>query len=203
MPTTVHFDPESLRESLAALSAWQRIAFAASCVEVLVPSYAKLAELEEVGDPDLVRSTLDGVWSGLKSPDRIVDPAGLPSPDSVKELLPAEEDWNEWAPQAEDAVAALVYLVELLRHDDVDLAAYTAERAYSAADEFEAREQEPGAVDADGREALLGSSSIQAELRRQTDALRRIQDGTTESSIITELRAAANRVPIGGEALNE
>lgn len=198
MVVPVRFDSQRLREDLANLAPWQRAAFAVSCVEVLIPAYLKFSELEEAGDPVLVRTSVDAVWSGLQGGDMSGAASELPTPDSIKELLPAEEDWNEWAPQAEDAIASLVYLLELLREDNVDLAVYVAERAYAAADEFEAREQDLEVLRSDDSEALLQASSIQAELQRQVDALDALQDPATDSSIISGLRAAAVQVPVGG-----
>ncbi|WP_328369613.1 DUF416 family protein [Micromonospora zamorensis] len=192
------FDGQRLRVVVAALEPWQRVAFAASCVEVLVPSYVKFSELKQVGDADLVRTSVDAVWSALEVHEPDVLYPELPSPESVKELLPSEDDWNEWAPQAEDAVASLVYLLELLGSDDVTYAIYTAERAYAAVDEFSAREQGLGVLDADDRAALLGSPSTQVELRRQTEALRILRDSAGGRSAVAELRAAAQRTPVGG-----
>ncbi|WP_433313800.1 DUF416 family protein [Micromonospora sp. CA-269861] len=196
--STVSFDGQRLREVLAALAPWQRLAFATSCVEVLVPSYVTFSELEQVGDANLVRASVDAVWSALEGHEPEATYPELPSPESVKELLPSEDDWNEWAPQAEDAVASLVYLLELLASDDVIYAVHAAERAYSAVDDFVAREQDLGVLDADDREALLKTPLIQAELRRQADALRILQDSAAERSAVSELRAAAQRLPVGG-----
>ncbi|MDG4838427.1 DUF416 family protein [Micromonospora sp. WMMD967] len=197
MVVPVRFDSQRLRGNLVSLAPWQRVAFAAGCVEVLIPAYLKFSELEEVGDPVLVRTSVDAVWSGLQGGDVSGVASELPTPDSMKELLPAEEDWNEGAPQAEDAIASLVYLLEILRDDNVDLAVYAAERAYSAADEFEAREQDLEVLGRDDGEALLQASSIQAELRRQADALDALQDPVADLSIVSGLRAAAMQVPVG------
>ncbi|KIR61302.1 hypothetical protein TK50_26730 [Micromonospora haikouensis] len=198
MVAPVDFDSQRLREGLANLAPWHRVAFAVSCVEVLIPAYLKFSELEEAGDRVLVRMWVDAVWSGLQGGNMSSAISELPSPDSIKELLPVQEEWNEWAPQAEDAIASLVYLLELLRDDNVDLAVYVAERAYAAADEFEAREQDLEVIGSDDSEVLLQASSIQAELQRQVDVLSALQDPVADSSIIAGLRAAAMRVPVGG-----
>ncbi|MEU8407061.1 DUF416 family protein [Micromonospora sp. NPDC048842] len=193
-----NFDGQRLRTVLATLEPWQRVAFAVSCVEVLVPSYVRFSEPDQVGDAHLVRASVDAVWSALAGHQPAVHYPELPSPDAVKELLPAEDDWNDWAPQAEDAVASLVYLLELVDSDDVTDAVYTAERAYAAVDEFSAREQDLEVLDADDREALLGSPSVQDELRRQTEALTILGDSAADRSAVAELRAAARRNPVGG-----
>ncbi|MDG4784175.1 DUF416 family protein [Micromonospora sp. WMMD961] len=196
--STVRFDGQRLREVLTTLTLSGRIAFAASCVEVLVASYVRYSELEQVGDANLVRASVDAVWSALEGREPEVIHSDLPSPESVKELLPSADEWNEWAPQAEDAIASLVYLLELLGADDASYAAYTAERAYAAVDEFAAREQGLEVLDADDREALRESPLVQAELRRQAEALRLLQESTVERSAVTELRTAARRLSVGG-----
>ncbi|MBQ0981179.1 DUF416 family protein [Micromonospora sp. M61] len=196
--STESFDGQRLRTVLAALEPWQRVAFAVSCVEVLVPSYVKFSEPDQIGDADLVRASVDAVWSASAGHQPAVHCPELPSPDAVKELLPSEDDWNDWAPQAEDAVASLIYLLELVGSDDVTYAVYAAERAYAAADELSAREQGLGVLDADDREALLGSPSVQVELRRQAEALTILGDSAGDRSAVAELRAAARRIPVGG-----
>jgi len=170
------FDSERLRVDLAGLTRWQRIAFAAGCAEVLVPAYARFSTAEGTGDPVLVRATTDAVWAGLEA-------AATPSPEAIRVLSPVEDDWNEWAPQAEDAIAALVYLLELIRNDDIDLAAYPAERAYSAIDELAARDGAP-------------DDAVWAELQRQTDALQLLRKAGDDRSVVADLRAAAQRLPI-------
>jgi uncharacterized protein YjaG (DUF416 family) len=195
----VRFDRDGVRESLSVLAPWQRVGFAAGCVEVLLPAYLRFSELEEVGDPVLVRAAMDAVWSGLESADRSVPDGDLPSPDSIRALLPAEDDWNEWAPQAEDAVAALVYLLQLVRDDDVELAVYAAERAYAAADEFEARSQELAVLDAQDRQMLSESPSVQTELRRQVESLAALRNPQVGPAEIARLRADALRKPVGGD----
>lgn len=198
MVGAVRFDRDGVREGLSALTPWHRVGFAAGCVEVLLPAYSRFSELEEVGDPVLVRTVMDAVWTKLESADRSVSGGDLPSPDSIQELLPAEEDWNEWAPQAEDAIAALVYLLRLVRDDDVNLAVYAAERAYAAADEFEARKQELEVLDAHDRQMLLESSSVQVELRRQVESLEILRHPLAGLAEIARLRAEAMRRPVGG-----
>jgi len=190
------FDTERLREDLASLTAWQRVAFAVACVEVLVPSYFRFAALEGVGDPEFVRDTTDSVWSELERPS--FDSSRLPSSATVEEMLPEEDDWNEWAPQAEDAIAALFYLIELVHSDDVKFAFHAAERSYSAVDEFAAREADLRVLDAAGRAALLESPLIQAELARQRAALRILRAASGEpGSVLAELRTSAERHAIG------
>lgn len=189
MRSAAVFDGERLRAELSALTRRQRVAFAATCVEVLIPWYGRFAALEGVGDPEFVRAATDAVWSQLEQPGSGIDPARLPSVATIKELLPQEEDWNEWAPQAEDTVAALVFLLELAHTDDVRFAVYAARRTYSAVDELAARQADLCVLDAAARSALLESPPVQTELRRQAAVLRFLR--TAPGDNLAQLRDPA------------
>ncbi|GIJ44108.1 hypothetical protein Val02_09940 [Virgisporangium aliadipatigenens] len=191
------FDRRGLLAELDASTPWRRVVFVASCVEVLIPGYARFSELEGVGDTALLRDTLDAVWAEAGRPgSESVAASVLPPDDAIEALLPAEEDWNDWAPQAEDAVAALMYLTRLIRGGDIAAAAYAAARSYSAFDEFVARRLELRAVDHAARVILLSAPEIQAELRRQRDVLRRLAesaDGDPETLAAVRDDARADR----------
>jgi len=194
----VDFDPERLNEELAGLSHWQRVAFATSCVEVLVPSYRRFSELEEVGDADLVESAVNAVWDELERTTSSLDPSRLLPSERALELMPEEEDWNEWAPQAENSITALVYLLRLARQDETKYAVYAAQHAYEAVDEFVARERDLRVVDTAGRAELLQAPLIQDELHRQNEVLRILRDSTDGRSHLPELRGNAQARAVGG-----
>jgi uncharacterized protein YjaG (DUF416 family) len=194
------FDPERLRQDLASMTRWKRVAFAISCVEILIPSYARFAELENAGNPEFVRATTDAVWAELGRASFEIDASDLPSTASVRELLPGEDEWNEWAPQAEDAIASLVYLLELVHSNDISYVVYAAQRAYAAVDEFAARQFGLGVLDAEQRAELLQSASIQTELVRQEDALRVLRESSDgDESVLSNLRATSCLLAVGGE----
>jgi len=191
-------DPQRLGDQLSVLTHWQRVAFAATCVEVLVPSYRRFSELEEVGDAAFVESAIAAVWAELERSDEI-DSTGIPSSAAVLEFMPQEEDWNDWSPQAENAITALAYLTMLIREDDVQYAVYPAEHAYEAVDELVNRDPEPRMLDAVARAAVSGSAAIQAELERQEEVLRILSDSADGGrSRLGELRDHARRGAIGG-----
>jgi uncharacterized protein YjaG (DUF416 family) len=195
----VTFDKGGLREQLASMSKWKQVAFGASCVETLVPSYARFAELEGVGEPGLVRAATDAVWSELSRTLLDGEPTDLPPSSSIRSLVPTDDDWNEWSPQAEDAVASLFYLLEYIRNDDIKFLVYVAQRAYSAIDELTARQLDLGVLDAAQRRALLESSSIQAELVRQQDAIGILCDSSDgDESALSRLRATSESLAVGG-----
>jgi uncharacterized protein YjaG (DUF416 family) len=198
MGEATEFDKGRLRQLLVRLSKWKQVAFAASCVEILVPSYARFAELEGVGDPALVRAAAEAVWSELGRSLFEGDPPDLPPSSSIRRLVPNEDDWNEWAPQAEDAIAALFYLLEFVQNNNIEFLIYVAQRAYSAIDELTARQLDLGVLDAAQRRALLQSPPIQTELLRQQDAIRLLQDSSDgDESLLSNLRETSKSLAVG------
>lgn len=192
-------DPQELYVLLSALAHWQRIAFAASCVEVLVPSYRRFSQLEQVGDADFVQNTIDSVWTQLETEEDYFDSSGVPASDQVLGLMPEEDDWNDWYPQAENAITALAYLVMLAREDNAQYAVHAAEHSYEAVDELVSRDPEPRMLNASARAELLAEHAIQAELVRQSQALEILGQPSTEKRLrIERVRQAARLGAIGG-----
>jgi uncharacterized protein YjaG (DUF416 family) len=187
------FDTGRLRAELTGLTRWQVAVFAATCVEVLIPSYVRFAEIEEVGDIELVRTTTDAVWAGLEADRLALEELSLPSPDEIMGLLPEEDDWNDWAPQAENAVGALYYLLRLLDSGELDLAVHVARQPYEAVDDLTARQlPDGGMLDAAGRTRLLESDPVQAELQRQEDVLSTLREAPDGGrSALAELHRSA------------
>ncbi|MFI9530920.1 DUF416 family protein [Micromonospora rosaria] len=185
------FDEDRLNEELRDLGHWQRVAFVASCVEVLVPGYARFCEEEGVGDPDLIGNIVNQVWDGLRRP--VLEGIEVPSPSSVLDSLPEEEDWNEWFPQAENAVAATSFLVELVRNNDASLAVRAANQCYEAVDELAARGIEGGLLDAEAREVLGELPLVQKELLRQQEAILELRKAVDRGySTVVRLRDRAS-----------
>ncbi|XVV16182.1 DUF416 family protein [Actinoplanes sp. CA-131856] len=152
-------DDEQFHAGLGRLDRWQAGVFAASCAEVLYPSYARFVDIERVGDSRFVRSTLDAAWERLEGGEG----AALPSGDEVLRLLPLEEDWNDWAAQAENAIGALSIVVGILDgHGKPGAAADAAYQAYEAADELANRWEDDTAV----------PEAVDDEVARQKEAVR-------------------------------
>src|SRR5262245_53604306 len=192
------FDRARLRSDLEGLDRWQVVAFAGTCAEVLIPGYRRFAELEEVGDVDLLNAVLDAAWAAL--PEDASAELPVPSPDTILGLLPQEEDWNEWAPQAENAVAAVHFVAKLQDSGDVDLAVREAQQAYEAVEELVARQApDGGLLDAAARTRLLESDPVQAELERQEQVVRTLRESPDDRrALLAELRRSARQQAVGG-----
>jgi uncharacterized protein YjaG (DUF416 family) len=198
------FNATGLRAALTELHEWHRAAFAIACVEALIPAYERYCAMEQAGDPALVRQATDAVWQHLE-PERFGQPdISLPAREALMAIMPEDEDWNEWAPQAEDTIAALVMVLDLLHDNEPELAARIATRPYASADELSARTMEVGVVGEAERRQLLESPAVQAELERQERALTALrQVARPESSVLRELRQGAHRFHIGGPDLDQ
>lgn len=91
------FDIDVLKQRLETLSAKQRIAFAASCCERLLPNYYAFAAMEKWGNAALLRKALDEVWGLLKG--------RIPSRDRVEQLI---AECERVIPDTEDFCSASV-----------------------------------------------------------------------------------------------
>lgn len=192
---------ERLRSDLDRLDRWQSAVFAASCVETLFPAYSRFVEIEEVGDADFARSTLDSVWESLETGCADTgDGVTFPSRDEVLRLLPEEEDWNDWAPQAENAIGALSIVLDIIQgRASASAAADAAYQAYEAADELANRRElgEEPLNDEDNRS--VDSSIVEDETERQEYTVRALlQRQSGDARLVRTLRENARQRALGG-----
>lgn len=167
---------------------------------MLLPAYNRFCVLEDTGEPDLVRRAMDSVWLRLESNELARLGVELPTRENLLDLMPQEDDWNEWAPQAEDAIGSLVLLRDLFESGDVALAVRIAERPYGGADELAAREMDIAFVDAPGRRRLLESPIVQRELQRQDGAIALLRGSPDrDASVLHLLRRTATESALGGD----
>jgi uncharacterized protein YjaG (DUF416 family) len=61
----VNFDPDLLEHEISRLPRAHRVAFAAACCERLLPNYAAFVREVHWGEPGLLRSALDYIWSAI------------------------------------------------------------------------------------------------------------------------------------------
>ncbi|HXA20250.1 MAG TPA: DUF416 family protein [Thermoanaerobaculia bacterium] len=76
---TKSFDPQHLHRTLERLPPFNRVAFAASCCERLLPNYAAFAAAAHWGHPSILRDALDFVWASLEK--------GHGDPEHVERLI--------------------------------------------------------------------------------------------------------------------
>ena len=60
--TLLFYNLDSLEEELKQLPYFHRVAFAASICERMLPMYNKFSQMENWGQPSLLREVLDEIW---------------------------------------------------------------------------------------------------------------------------------------------
>ena len=193
------FSAERLLRDSGGFSQWKMEVFSASCSEVLISCYRKFSELEGVGDPDYMEEVLEGVWAALLTPRDGASGVDLPASQEILMMLPdQDEEWNEWSACAENAVASVGLLLELMAGGGREVVARIAQQSYEAVDWIAADDLDPPFVDARQAELILGSEIVQVELGRQLsaiEALRVAQDGQLD--VVSALRRDAVALSIG------
>ncbi|MGF1526863.1 MAG: DUF416 family protein [Candidatus Competibacterales bacterium] len=114
----------------------------------------------------------------------------------VMELLPEEQD--QWAPfhvYADHAIASLAYTIRCLLKPDAQEAAWSARRAYEAADQAAIRDLDVQTGAADSEARILAHPIVQRELQRQQRDLRLLQSSPLEQSL-NALKASAFSEPM-------
>ncbi len=166
------FNETALRHALAQLLVGQRVAFAASVAERLMPAYAMYAKATGRGEPGRLRALLDRLWEDLDG--RPMGPTELAKAiDTCISLIPREDE-GFWVPEqayGDDAAAALAYAFRCRASGDPQEAVWAARRAYEALDHFVIR-MEGVDTNVNGADArVLSNPLVQAELHRQERVL--------------------------------
>jgi len=164
----IRYDEPLLVKHLNRIAPPLRVAFAASCAERLFPAYVRFSEQTGRGNPRILRSALDRLWTALV--DQAISASDLATEiDSCMAQIPREDegDWSPTRAYAEDAAAAIAYGLRVLNKGDSQEAAWAARRVYEALDHFVIN---TSGVDGDGpdvEEQVLQHPLVQAELKRQ------------------------------------
>jgi uncharacterized protein len=102
------FDHDALKDKLEALPVSHRIAFGASCCERLLPNYRAFSLQEAWGNFDLLRYSLDVIWSLLKGSQIDVREIEMLI-QQCKEVIPDTENFSSnYTSAALDASASVV-----------------------------------------------------------------------------------------------
>lgn len=186
------FDEDQLRQSLARLDPWKRVAFMALCCERMVPNYDRFTADSGFGDAQILRHGIDATWSWLES-DRAPD--DLKSVRArIEQQMPNTEDFSSpFTSAALDAANAVASLLDALSEPD---GADPVEVASLARDTIDLYVQEIDDLDPNDREledAIRRHPLMQAELRRQRDDLTHLERWTgSRRDAVKELRATGD-----------
>jgi uncharacterized protein YjaG (DUF416 family) len=169
-----------------------RTLFAAVAAERLFHAYLRYAYLSGRGNSNIMAEALNRLWSDIERQRS--------NPESVKEtlarvmtLIPREDD-GPWVPEqawAEDAATALAYALRCLESGRSADAAWAAQRAYEAVDDFVVTQNAIDTGKPGASERILSSSLVQAELMRQR---RDIDELLADNVDVHNLAAVAHRM---------
>lgn len=191
------FDEDRLRQSLAQLEPWKRVAFMALSCERMVPNYDRFTADSGFGDSQVLRRGIEAAWSWLES-DLVPDDLETVRA-RVEEQAPNTEDFSSpFTSAALDAANAVAGLLEAIAErdgaDPVEVASLARDTVDLYVQEIDNLDpNDPGLEDAIRRHPLM-----QAELRRQRDDLGYLELWTgPRRDAAKQLRARGGSAAIG------
>lgn len=159
------FSRARLESSLEGMSPRKRVAFAAAAAERLQSAYARFNARTGLGEPSRLADLLQLAWSSVLAA-RTVEDAAV----SAAEALIPDHRHGPWVPEidaADDAVAAVAYVLRAARSGSASDAASSAQRVCDALDSWIADRDGVNFNDPNAASRVAGDALIQAELRRQ------------------------------------
>ena len=187
-------DEAELAVVLEASSPWQRAAFAVACAQRLSGLYFKYVEVTGEGESEFFRHTLASLWEALEEErDPGADWQGLA--EKAEGLVPPGDAVNVtvWHWFAMDAMAALVYAIQVQVDGNVEKAVWAARQASEAVmfyvrqrDHLEIRTE----ADQDSPERC---PELQEELTRQRRDIDLLSGGAPRKITLHRLRERAEQ----------
>lgn len=164
----LRFEKAKLSGRLASLSHRGRVAFAAACAERLAPAY-RLFEKEPNEHVRKLEQAVEHLWSDSKSKTSMDELEA--EIEGIMEIIPQEDDfagvWTQEATSAQNAGMAVVYALRTMLTNDVEEAAWAAQVAYEALDNFVVNKEDIDMTTPEGEMRALSHELVQAELARQ------------------------------------
>jgi uncharacterized protein YjaG (DUF416 family) len=103
---------DQLEGELGSLPIVNQIAFAAACCERAIPNYCFFSEIEKWGDPKVLRSALDQVWSFIEGRPFAPEEAGDLEA-RCKALTPDSDNFsNDYTTAAQEAAFMVTLLLQ-------------------------------------------------------------------------------------------
>lgn len=161
------FDERILTNELAKLSKWEQIGFALAVAARQLSNYEYYARKTCLDRVDRPRQIANQLMTSIQA-GSVDHPTWTSILDDLMNLLPEESEfWVIWHALADDALSSLAYAVRCLLTTDPQEAAWTARRAYEAADQAAIRMLgiQPGLQDTE--KEIKSHPSVQRELARQ------------------------------------
>lgn len=170
------YDEAAIIERVGTFPLRLRVVFGLLAALRILPTYERFHAKTGRGDPFSLCALVERLWQDL-SGEMMTDGELRRAVDRAMELVPSEQDgWDEESqPYAEDAAAAITYVLRARLTGDPQEAAWAARRVYEAADHF--------ALATSGlnrgepcEQTILAHPVIQAELTRQARDLGELAD---------------------------
>jgi uncharacterized protein YjaG (DUF416 family) len=186
----VEYDESQNLVVLRRLPMKLRVVFALLCTTRIFPAYCRFHNRTHRGDPAMLELMMERLWRDIHGEEMTMDEIER-AVDRVVQLVPSEADgWDEESqPYAEDAAAALAYVLRARLTGDPQEAAWAARRVYEAVDHFVVSTLP--AAQREAERTVLGHPVVQAELSRQQrdlDELSVLASYPTEHAQINRLR---------------
>jgi hypothetical protein len=163
---------------LDGLSKHHRIAFAASCVERLLPNYTAFSRMEQWGDADLLHESLEKIWAYVQGGalsemqfDELIE--------ECEKIVPDTEDFSSrYTSAALDAANAVIETLSCCKDGSSHRAAEVASFARDTVDMFIQQREETNPVDADLEMNILEHPLMKREIKKQEDDLSELKNQT-------------------------
>lgn len=186
-----HFDEAKIASRLEQLNHPNKVAFALSCVERMLPNYRVFQREHNWGDIEEILRGIEYGWAWLDGvQNKDIDVAEITM--ACENQAPDTEDFDSlYVSSALDAATATAALMELVRTDDVAKAVEVAGLSRDTVDMY-VQEFESMPADApDIEERIRLHPLMQAELERQNRDLDLLEAGANFTDLAAKWRSPA------------
>jgi len=186
----IHFNEDSIVSRLSRLPPFARITFALCCATRQFEAYEQFVKNVTSSSPSYARTVIDQLWK-MVAGDFPAEVDWDKALDEVMDLLPEEQD--QWAPfhvYADHAISSLIYTIRCVLDSSAQEAAWSARRAYEAADQAAIRDLGVQTGITDSEVKIHAHFLVQRELQRQERDLQSLETGSS-NIVIKELESRA------------
>lgn len=195
------FDEDRLRQSVARLDPWKRVAFMALCCERMVPNYDRFTADSGFGDSLVLRRGIDAAWYWLES-DRVPDDLKSVR-ERAEQQAPNTEDFSSpFTSAALDAANAVASVLDAVSEPEGADAVEVASLARDTVDLYVQEIENLGPNARGLEETIRRHPLMQAELGRQREDLAYLERWAgSRSDAVRQLRARCGAVAVGSLAV--
>lgn len=189
------FNESELVLNLERLPVPLRVAFAAACAERLMPAYRLFETQAGRIEPNALENFLERVW---EDPSRTENTAELEHQiEAMMVLIPQEDGyekpWTQEVTNAQNAGMAVVYALRAKLTGEAQEAAWAAQVAYEAIDNFVINRERIDMNKPGAEVRVLSHPLVQAELDRQERDIRELLTAINKDivNVVKQLRDRA------------